>query len=116
MHIHLKDLRFRAHHGVFEEERLLGNDFIVQVEVAFQEPGAVRSLSDTLDYSLIYNVVKERMAIATPLLETVAQETAQLIAAIDNRIQTVRVQVIKQQVPIAQFEGATAVTCTVQNN
>jgi 7,8-dihydroneopterin aldolase/epimerase/oxygenase len=109
-YIHLKGLRFFAHHGVYEEERILGNDFEVNVDVAFTAAPAQR-LADTINYVDVYDVVKQQMAEPHSLLETVAQQICQAIRALDGRIQQVTVNIVKLNMPVQQFVGTVGVTC-----
>jgi dihydroneopterin aldolase len=46
--ISLNNVRFRAYHGVYPEERQKGNDFVVNMQVSYvPNTGTIVSLSDT---------------------------------------------------------------------
>ena len=107
--INLHNLVFHAYHGVYEEERILGNDFEVNVSLAFEADEPVTSLHNTINYVSIYNIVKQKMAIALPLLETLAQELTQEIYDFDNRIKSISVSVGKKNPPISNMEGSVSV-------
>ncbi len=107
--INLHNLTFHSYHGVYEEERILGNDFEVNVSVTFQADEPVSSLHDTINYVSIYNIVKKRMALPLPLLETLAQEMTAEIYNFDNRIKTISVSVEKKNPPISNMEGSVSV-------
>jgi 7,8-dihydroneopterin aldolase/epimerase/oxygenase len=109
-YIHLNNLRFFAHHGVYEEERLLGNEFEVNVDVAFTAAPALQ-LADTVNYVQVYETLKQQMAQPSGLLETVAQQACQAIRALDGRIRQVTVKITKRNVPVQGFTGTVGVTC-----
>ena len=72
--IELCGMKFFAHHGCFHEEKVIGNYFIVDFAVWTDVSAAAGSdnLDDTLSYQLVYDIVKERMAVPTNLSEHVA--------------------------------------------
>jgi 7,8-dihydroneopterin aldolase/epimerase/oxygenase len=111
-YIHLHHLRFWAFHGVYAEETVLGNEFEVNVDVAFTPAPAI-TLADTINYVAVYDLVKQQMAQTSGLLETVAQQTCRAIKALDGRIQQVTVHIMKLHVPIPQFVGRVGVTCSL---
>ena len=108
--IHLTNLKFFSFHGVHEEERILGGDYVVNAEVSFAAVYPVTSLEQTTDYSKIYELIKQRMRKPTALLETVAQDLAHGIYATDNRIASIRISITKVNPPIQQFRGSIAVS------
>lgn len=108
--IQLSNLKFFAFHGVHEEERILGGEFEVNAELSFKEPNTVTSFDQTIDYVKIYALIKRRMSVPTALLETVAQDLAENIYAIDNRIASVSINIKKTNPPIANFQGLVGVS------
>ena len=72
--IKLEKMRFHAHHGVMEQERRVGNDFEVTVEVEYPFEKAMESddLNDTMNYAELYSIVEREMSIPSQLLEHVA--------------------------------------------
>ena len=110
--IHLHNLQFFSFHGVHEEERILGNEYEVNVAVSFEEKGSVNKIDDTINYVLIFELVKQRMNKPTALLETVAQDIANQVHSADNRVRSVTVSVKKKNPPIANIEGSVSVSYT----
>ena len=108
--IQLSNLKFFAFHGVHEEERILGGEFEVNAELSFKEPNTVTSFDQTIDYVKIYALIKQRMSVPTALLETVAQDLAENIYAINNRIASVSINIKKTNPPIANFQGLVGVS------
>src|SRR5215831_8444059 len=104
--LELSNLLFHGFHGIHEEESKTGGDFEVDLNVYF-EPRAipVRHLDETIDYTLLYQVVKQRMERPTPLLETLATEIAQEILSAYSKADEVYVKIKKLNPPIPFFNG-----------
>lgn len=108
--IHLHNLQFFSFHGVHEEERILGGEFVVNAELSFNESNVITALDQTIDYVKIYALIKQQMSVPTALLETVAQGLADNIYAIDNRIASISINIKKTNPPIANFQGSVGVS------
>src|SRR6185436_6721136 len=108
--IHLHKLLFYSFHGFYEEERILGNEFEVSADVEVDAPDQITTLRQTVNYITIYDTIKLRMAQSTSLLETLAQELAQAIHNIDDRIKSVTITIRKSSPPIENFQGLVGVS------
>jgi dihydroneopterin aldolase len=108
--IHLNNLQFHSFHGVHDEERILGNAFEVNVAVTIDGSAPVTSLQQTVNYELLYAIIVQRMGIPTALLETVAQDLAQLIHVTDHRIRSITVAIQKKYPPLIAMQGTVGVT------
>lgn len=108
--INLTNLIFYAFHGVHEEERILGNEFEVNVALSFEATELITELEHTINYASVYELVKQRMAIPAALLETLAQDLTQKIYSIDNRIRSISVKIEKKNPPIPNIQGTVGVT------
>jgi len=112
--IQLKDVLFRSFHGVYKEETILGGDFMVNVVVDFMPQSAViYQLEETLNYEILFEKVKKRMAIPTPLLETIVMELANEILRDFKGVQRVWVAIEKRNPPIPGLSGSVLVSYTV---
>ncbi len=109
--IHLHQLNFFAFHGVYEAEKIIGNNFELNIDVSFESDKQVKNLEQTIDYVAIYEIVKDKMAIPTKLLETLAETIADEIYRSDTRIISIRVNINKINAPIENFSGRVGVTC-----
>ena len=71
--IFLKNVRFHAYHGVLEQEQVVGNDYVVNLNVNYDFTCAMRTdeLSGTINYAELYELVKEEMMKPSKLLEHV---------------------------------------------
>ncbi len=110
--INLHNLNFFSFHGMHEEEKILGNEYEVNVEVTFEEKGAITKIDDTINYVKVFELVKQRMNIPTALLETVAQDIVNQVYSADNRVRSVTVSVEKKNPPIANIQGSVSVSYT----
>ncbi len=109
--IHLHNIIIFAHHGIYAEEKILGNEFELNITIKHTpEQLPVKHLSDTIDYSLVYELVKKRMALPTPLLETVVTEIAQQILAEFSLAEEVSISIRKMYPPISQMQGSVGVS------
>ena len=101
--IRLTDLVFYGHHGVLPEERLLGQRFVVDVEVRLDlsKPAATDDLDHTVNYAEIYRAVGE-IVTGPPcnLIEALAGRIAERVLAEHPLVHSVLVRVRKPQVPI----------------
>ena len=108
--IFLKGMVFYGYHGATPPEKELGQSFVVdlELEVDLKAPGASDDLTDTVDYSKVYQAVKETMeGPSRNLLESVAEGVAQELLR-TFPLDGVRIRVTKPHVPIkgAVLEGA----------
>ena len=99
--VSLEGMEFYAFHGFYEEERVKGNDFVVDVHITtdFQLAAQNDDLEGTFNYEEIYRVVKEEMAIPTKLLESVAQRIIDRLST-DNKLTSIEVSLAKKNPPV----------------
>ena len=97
--IGLKDIKFFAKHGVYEEERKRGTQFAVDLHMEVKAPEAAASddLSHTLDYQDAYKLVLEISTQRVQLLETIAHNIASSILDRFPAVMSARVRVKKRQ-------------------
>lgn len=113
--VQLQNLRFNAFHGIHEEEKILGNEYLVNATVEFQEKTEVIvHVNDTVNYATIYEIIRNKMNIPTPLLETVAMETGNEIHQHFPQIKSVSLSITKMRPPIEGMEGSAAVSWNKQ--
>lgn len=101
---------FFSYHGVHEEEKKIGGEFEVNVEVLYEEPvSVIEHLSQTIDYTLIYKIVEARMNKPTPLLETIATGLAAEIKNTFAVTKEITIRIKKINPPIVSFRGSVEV-------
>lgn len=101
--IALRGLAVRGRHGVFESERIDGQEFVIDVVLDIDTSAAAHSdeLADTVDYGALALTIADIVGGApVNLLETLADRIAQ--ACLDDvRVGSVEVSVHKPHAPIA---------------
>ena len=108
--INLKQLRFFAHHGLYEEERKVSNEFIVDLEVSLESvSGVITKMSETINYIKLYELVKKHMLQSTDLLETLATAITEDIHSSYKQVKKVSISITKKYPPVINFSGNVAV-------
>ena len=108
-YICLKGLRFHGYHGVMEQERKVGNDYIVDVKMLYDVTKAMKTdnVEDTLNYAIAYDIVKQEMEIPSHLLENVAYRIANKLGEKFPHIVSIEIRVTKTNPPMsADCDGA----------
>jgi len=108
--VHLHNLQFNSFHGIHAEEKILGNDYLVDASVVFhEETEVITSIHDTIDYVDIYNIIKERMSVPTALLETVVMEIGNEIHNEFPQVRSINISLKKMNPPIEGIQGTAGV-------
>ena len=111
MRISLDKLVFFGYHGLYAEEKKLGNTYIVDVLIDFTaKKSIIDNLEQTIDYVQVYALIKKWMEIPTSLLETLVGNMADDILKEQLLAEKVMVKITKQHLPIAEFEGTASVS------
>jgi dihydroneopterin aldolase len=110
--VEVRDLRVFGHHGVHEEERERGQDFVFDVELEVGERGTSDRLEDAVDYVEVARAVQavsdaRQYALLEALASAVADEVERRFSP-----ERVRVRVRKPEVRPAGLEGTVAATVT----
>lgn len=108
-YIRLEKLRFRAFHGVMEQERRVGGDYELTLRIGYPWQAAMESddVGDTLDYSAAYAAVVREMVLPSRLLEHVAGRIANRLLATFPQITSVDLWLTKLCPPMgADSDGA----------
>ncbi|SDR74025.1 dihydroneopterin aldolase [Formosa sp. Hel1_31_208] len=100
--IKVENIRVFAYHGCLKEETKIGSDYRVDLKVKANLLASAKTdeLSDTVDYVLLNNIVKEEMQQASKLLETVAQRILKRIFKEDHLVKKATVSVSKLNPPM----------------
>lgn len=101
--IRIKNMEFYAYHGHFAEEQVVGNNFIVNLEIETDIATAGKSdnLEDALNYVEAYDIIKEQMAINSALLENVVKRTMdKLYEKFGSQIKRATLEVCKMNPPV----------------
>ena len=117
MRISLNKLLFVGYHGLYPEEKKLGNNYAVEIDIDFTpKQGVIDQLDQTIDYVHVYAIVKKWMEIPTPLLETLVGKIADDILSSQALANKVFVKITKLHLPISSFEGNVSVKIEKSRN
>lgn len=108
-YIYIRNLRFHSYHGVLEQERLVGNDYMVSLRVEIPVETVIKTdhVEDTVSYADIFDKVKQEMEVCSALLEHVAYRIGQRLFNEFPLIKSVDVNVMKLNPPMgADCDGA----------
>jgi dihydroneopterin aldolase len=109
MNIILKDIKLFGFHGVHPLENSCGTDFIINIVIAMDNHHPVKSLSDTIDYAAVYDVMKKVFSIPEQLLEVVAEKIFIAIAENFPLAAEIDISILKSNPPIEGFLGQVGV-------
>ena len=85
----LEDIKIYAYHGVLQEEAIIGNHYIVNLEVHadLEKASQTDNLNDTINYAEINDIIHQEMDVRSELLE-------HIIGRIINKIEITFPQII----------------------
>jgi 7,8-dihydroneopterin aldolase/epimerase/oxygenase len=116
-HISLDNMRFRAHHGLYEEERLIGNDFILDVlidaNIHFAEvivEHETEKVVNTVNYELVYEICRIEMGKSHQLLESVVELIAYRLKRHFPNMNLVQIKLRKLNPPIGGLVESASIT------
>lgn len=100
--IQLEGLDFFAYHGFLDEEQRIGNHYRIDiaVETDFQMAAETDTLANTIDYSLLYALIRDIMQQPTRLLEHIAHKIISATFQHFPQARAVKVCVAKQNPPL----------------
>lgn len=97
--IQIENMEFYAYHGHFKEEQIVGNKFLVSLEIETNMDNAALSdnLIDALNYQRAYEIIKKEMQIKSHLLENIAKR---ILDALYNEFND---KIIRSEVKISKL-------------
>ncbi len=108
----LENMRFFAQHGVFEQERLVGNLFEVNLKIKVDISRAVETdnVEDTISYADVYDLISKEMMQPSNLLEHLAGRILHVVKKQYSNISGIEIKVSKLNPPLnGQVEKASVV-------
>ncbi|MEM6376606.1 MAG: dihydroneopterin aldolase [Bacteroidota bacterium] len=98
----LEGMQFFAYHGFYEEERLMGTYFVVDVYVDtnFMMAASTDDLGGTVNYETIYFVCRVEMKKTSKLIETVAQRIHNKLSGLFTSASGITVRISKLNPPL----------------
>jgi len=120
--IHLRDMIFYGRHGAHPEEQVLGQKFVVNVDLHadLRTVGQSDNLEDTIDYAMAWSVV--RSVVETPssssgsgpsprtTIERVAEECSEKLLEKFSAVERVDVRIEKPHVAVEGVLGSLGIS------
>lgn len=108
----IEELKIFAHHGVFEEENIKGQNFYVNAVLYVDTEKAVVAddLDKSVDYSCVCALIEKVMTQNTyKLIETAAQNIAEAVLLNFELVKSIDIEVRKPEAPIDMEFGSVSV-------
>ncbi|MGI4750282.1 MAG: dihydroneopterin aldolase [Janthinobacterium lividum] len=97
----LHEVKFFAYHGFYPEEQILGNHFLVNAEVEFNNENiGDDEISNTVNYERLHSIITAEMKQPRKLLETLVQEMIDKILLEFPFLETIKVVLKKLNPPL----------------
>lgn len=98
----LEGIKLYAYHGCLKEESIIGGNFIVDIsmDTDFSIAAQTDKLNQTIDYVIVYEIVKIQMAIRSNLIEQVGQRIINALKKEFVNIKRLEVKVTKLNPPM----------------
>ena len=95
-------MEFHAFHGVYSEEKKLGNTFSIDLEFEadLRRAAETDKIEDTIDYEQIFNTIQQEMSVSSNLLENVANRVYDAVRKQFPEISALKVKVTKHNPPL----------------
>jgi dihydroneopterin aldolase len=104
--LHLEKLQFFAYHGLYEEEKKLGNEFELNISASFfSTQPVITEINQTINYAAIYELAKSEMMQPRELLETFLSDLAEKIKRQFPELVKLKMSLYKLQMPLTNFQG-----------
>ena len=104
-------MEFYAFHGHFKEEQIVGNKFLIDLEIEtdLEPAGLSDKLEDAVDYSFACRVVKQEMEKKSKLLENIAKRIIDALYSNMKNVKKVTVRIKKMNPPVGAKVGSVSV-------
>lgn len=101
-YILLEELHFHAYHGVGPQERLVGNDFVVNLRLRTDISKAMQSdeVKDTVSYADVFSAVAAEMEQPSNLLEHVAGRIVNRLFERFPSVEEISLRLMKRNPPM----------------
>ena len=108
--VSLDKLRLFGFHGIHKEERIAGTEFEISMYICYKANELINKLDQTVDYTVLYNIIRETMVIPFPLLETMGGTIADRVKTRFPQITEINITISKINPPVVNFRGELGVT------
>jgi len=115
--IQLKDMRFYAYHGCFEEEKVVGAHFSVDCTLFIHGMNAAKNdnLAQTVNYQDVYLLIANEMMQPSSILEHVAYRIIKQLHEQFPKVAKATVSIYKLNPPLGGKIGSVSVTLSTND-
>ena len=101
--LEINGIKIYGYHGCFEEEQQIGQHYFIDILIHadIDEACKADNLDATIDYAVIYSIVKQEMLPSARLIEHVAYRIKQALLQQFSNIKDLKVSVSKPLPPVA---------------
>lgn len=108
--ISLEEMKFYSGHGVYPEEKIIGNTFIVDVSVSVEDKGPIKDISQTIDYETVYDIIRTEMNMISGILESLAYSCVEKIKQHFPQAKIISIKISKLHPPMIGEIGRSKIT------
>ncbi len=110
--IELQDIHLYAHHGVLEQERLIGAWFTINIQLHLNNSSCAASdnIEGTVSYADVYEAIKEEMNTPSQLLENVCHRIMSTLLHRFTLVESIEISLRKDTPPMGGDRLSAAVT------
>jgi dihydroneopterin aldolase len=114
--IALEGIEIFAHHGCFEEEKIIGTRFRLDIYLEADTVDAETSddLTKTVDYQAVFQLVKEEMKTRSDLIEHVARRILDRILAEFPPVESAKIKLYKLNPPVGGEVASVSITLSTK--
>jgi 7,8-dihydroneopterin aldolase/epimerase/oxygenase len=110
--IEIEGMEFYSYHGHYEEERIVGNRFLLDLRLEADCDIAAKSdnIRDAINYQVAYKIIREQMLEKSHLLENIAQRILDALYKNMKGIKKATIKVRKMNPPMGGQIKSVSVT------
>ncbi len=99
----MKNMAFHSYHGVFKEEKKLGQKFFVDASLYLdlKQAGESDDLNHSVNYGQVYELIKDIIENENfDLLEALCEKICKIIISNYDKVQRVQLEIRKPEAPV----------------
>ena len=108
--ISLNQIRLYAYHGIHPEEKTTGAEYELNMDVFFDPLNKISEIDQTIDYTVLYGIIRERMKVPAELLESVVQDIEAEVRQRFPLVRQINITISKINPPLVNFQGRLSVS------
>ncbi len=110
--IALEGIKIFAHHGCFEEEKVIGTNFRIDLYLETNTAGAEKGddLEKTVNYQSVIEIVQEEMHTRSNLIEHVARRILDKLLEKFSAVESVKIRLHKLNPPVGGEVDSVSIT------